>query len=171
MFILFSQRLRGVKKERKKGVFFIKPLLLLHPKTHVIMPSSLSSVQTSLRRPLLSAPCTRRSARRAKRWASRSPCPCLRGTGTWPGWRKWKPGTERNIPGEAAEPSTARGLRPEGGERGGVVGGGAPQTTTQTNMAIHRRHWKEIHPSIHPQYPLLTELRGTEVCWSLSRLS
>lgn len=170
MFILFSQRLRGVKKKKRiKGVFFIKPLLLLHPKTHVIVPSSLSSVQTSLRRPLLSAPCTRRSARRAKRWTSWSPCPCLRGTGTWPGWRKWKPGTERNIPAEAAEPSTARGLRPEGGERGGGVGGHL-KAATQTNY-IEGIGKKSTHPSIHPQYPLLTELRVTEVCWSLSRLS
>lgn len=144
MFILFSQRLRGVKKKRKKGVFFIKPLLLLHPKTHVIVPSSISSVQTSLRRPLLSAPCTRRSARRAKRWASRSPC--LHGTGTWPGWRKWKPGTERNIPGEAAEPSTARGLRPEGGERGG--GTSKQQHKQTTSKALERN--PPIHPSSVP---------------------
>lgn len=85
-------------------------------------------LQTSLRQPLPSAPCTRRSGRKAIRWVNRSLC--LRGTGTWPGWRKWKPGTERNIPQEAAEPSTARRRLADwvAGGRGRHL-----KATTQTN--------------------------------------
>lgn len=119
MLILFFRRLWGLKK----GSFLHKAPPAPPLRMHVNVPSSLSSlssVQTSLRQPLLSAPCTRRSGRKAIRWVSRSLC--LRGTGTWLGWRKWKPGTERNIPQEAAEPSMARGPLAEGWRQG--VGGG-----------------------------------------------
>lgn len=72
---------------------------------HVNMSPS-SVFKTSLRQPPPSAPCIRRFMQKATHSGSWSVL--LRGTGAWPGWKKWRLSTEHTILAETADPLTVR---------------------------------------------------------------
>lgn len=74
---------------------------------HVNMSPS-SVFKTSLRQPPPSAPCIRRFMQKAT--PSQSWSVLRRGTGTWPGWKRWRLSTEHIILAETADPLTLRGL-------------------------------------------------------------
>lgn len=102
----------------------------------------LLSVQTSLHQLPRSAPCIHHFVQKATHSGSWNPFP--RGTGTWPGWKKWKRSTEPATLAGTPQPLTLRYFASRVTELQDYR-----QRQKQPDAMLHCKYWKQFGFQIH----------------------